>query len=702
MTYFPKKTKEIDAKTLIDICAKKRIKRWDGCYSEDTIRKLSKIMAARLTGEEFKSLREIADSDTGAYVSDSVFNGKFWYIREFTDKKTFLEGFYYIFLPAIIIVRDKETDKVPDDVRCDFLRYFISWDCFEKHRGASFSSAYIFDGFHNKFSNFDNISKLYEFAANMIRLDGDCPPPVYEDEDWSHQIRCIYEVSVGLFYNPDFLELAFKKNVLALGTYIKLLRQLAKEGKKRPDKKLRDDLYRINTMPNIVGFYGLNERDERDEVRKKRIAEKIFSTIEDIKKIFEDGRSCKSKNQEFFSIVSALDTAYEMKIIQLIIESEVKQDEWIDAKHDWDLFTRLFFILAISIYDYDFPCFDAEKDKKKFDEILLLILKIFLNEKLCKNECFKKLPEFFQHMVVIEQIRSVYGKAEVLPELGIDKEKLKKEINIFFADLKKMAKNGGKPSDYYAGEPFESDNIADSESYLTSLVFQTAVSFLADNFGAWKAVRPMLAIFRNLKEQAYSIDMKYYEYGRYSWSFVPVRLIQFLGSLEGGDSENVSEAWFDHIAKQLSSADEIEVKKRDEKPENVPDEFKDGYDIKVVEAHPLWREAYCRAAGELGIHPRFEKYKVFNYLIKNDVDANVREAAEDTFKSIEKINGKFNSGSRKSALLNAWRCYRIAHLISLNVEVSDDDLSDLESTELTTNYPKYFETPKIQPVEKQS
>ncbi len=701
MTYFPKKTKEIDAKTLIDICAKKRMTRWDGCCPEDTIRKLSKIMAELLTGEEFKSLREIADSDTGAYVSKSVFNGKFWEIREFNDKKTFLEGFYYIFLPAVIIVRDKKTDEVPDDVRCDFLRYFISWDCFEKHRGASLSS--IFEAFHNKFSNFDNISKLYEFAANVIRFYGDSLLPVYEDEDWSHRSYCIYEVSVGLFYNPDLLEFAFEKKALALETYIKLLGQLAKKGKPRPDKMIRNDLRIINTMPNIIGFYGLHNRNE---VLKKRIAEKIFSNIEDIKKFLEENSSCKSKNQEFFSIVSALDTEYEMKIIQLIIESEVKQDKWIDAKHDRDLFTRRLFILVISIDNYDFPCFDEEKDKKKFDEILLLILKISLNEKLFKNECFKKLPEFFQHMIVIEQIRSVYGKAEVLPEFlpefGIDKEKWKKEIDVFFADLKKIAKNGGKPSDYYAGEPFESDTIADSESYLTSLVFQTAVSFLADNFGAWKAVRPMLAIFRNLKEQAYSIDMKYYEYGRYSWSFVPIRLIQFLGSLEGEDSEKVSEAWFDHLAKQLSSADEIEVKKREEKPETVSDEFKDGYDIKVVEAHPLWREAYCRAAGELGIHPRFEKYKVFNYLEKNDVDANVREAAEETFKSIEKINGKFNSGSRKSALLNAWRCYRIAHLISLSVDVSDDDLSDLESTELTTNYPKYFETPKIQPVEKQS
>ena len=401
-------------------------------------------------------------------------------------------------------------------------------------------------------------------------------------------------------------------------------------------------------------------------------------------------------------MVEALDPEYEMKIIQLIIESDVKKDEFIDIMHDRDLFTKSWLISVISIDNYDFPCFDEEKDKKKFDEILLLIFKTFLREKVFKNECFKKLPDFFQHIVIIEQIRSVYGKAKVMPELGIDEEKLKKEIDIFFADLKKIAKNGGKPSDYYTGEHFESDKISDPESYFTSLVFQTAVSFLADNYGAWKAVRPMLAIFRSLKEQAYSIDMKYYEYGRYSWSFVPVRLIQFLGSLDGEDSEKVSEAWFDHLAKQLSSADEIEVKKREEKPETVPDEFKEGYDIKVIEAHPLWREAYCKAAGELGIHPVFDKYKVFNYLKKNDIDANVREAAEDTFKSIEKIKGKFDSGSRKSALLNAWRCYRIAHLISLGADVSDDDLIDLESTELTINYPKYFDAPKSVEIVKKS
>ena len=548
-----------------------------------------------------------------------------------------------------------------------------------------------------KINNFSNISKLYEFAADRILFYGDLRPTV-EEED--HLWCFVYEMSIGLVYNnTDFLKIALDKKKLTFTTYIKLLRLLAKEGKPRPDKKLSDDLYRINTMPNIVGFYGL-----RNEMIKKRHVEIIFSNIEEVKKFLEDSKGYNStkKNQEFFAVVTTLDPEYEMKIIQLIIENDVKKDEFIDIKYDRDLFTKSWLISVISIDNYDFPCFDEEKDKKKFDEILLLILKIFLHEKVFKNESFKRLPEFFKNMVVIEQIRSVYGKADVLPELGLDKEKLKKEADKFFAELKKIAKNGGKPSDYYAGEYFESDKISDPESYLTSLVFQTAVSFVQDSFGAWKAVKPMLAIFRNLKEQAYSIGMKSSDYGCYPWDFVSIRLTELLGALDLDkdnveEKEKVCEEWFNHIAKQLSSADETEVKKREENPETVPEKFKDGYDIKTVEAHPLWREVFCNAAKELGVHPIFEKYKVFNYLKKNDIDREVRAAAAETFDSIEEISGKFKSGSKK--LLKALWCYKIAHLISLDIDVED---ADIPSIELTSNYKKYFEVPKLPNVKSQS
>jgi hypothetical protein len=265
---------------------------------------------------------------------------------------------------------------------------------------------------------------------------------------------------------------------------------------------------------------------------------------------------------------------------------------------------------------------------------------------------------------------------------------LKKEVDDFLNELKKIAKSDGKPSAYYADEPFEAEGVPDSESYLTTLIFDKAVTFLKDSFGPWKAVKPVLAIFRNLKEQAYAIDMKPYEDFRYLWAFVPLRLTPLLGSLEGEEAAKVCEEWFKYLAGELKSADDFAINKRKENPENVPEEFKEGYDINVIEPHPLWREAYCEAAGDLRVNLGCKS--VFNHLKKNDIDKDVREAAAKTLERIGKIKGKFDSGSRKRALLNAWWWYRVAHLKSLGIDFDWVAAQNLKSKEVKVNYPKNY------------
>ena len=690
MSYFPVATKESNIKRFFALCSDRLNEKGS---SDKTRSDLVKIMVDLLSEEEAESLLKLAetyDSWKDEILADNSLSGK----------EGFLKHFYRDIFPMIIkkdffleIAREINVsiptkvnyDIVRAKLRADFLRYFISW---EKSRNASFSSECLFEAFNNdcsdKISNskFYNISEMYFFAATVIRYSSKTP-------------KFLLDVSIGLFHNIDFLKVALDKGMLNPRDYFDALNEFAEK----------------EHVITVVSFSRLD-----DDIRKK-IA-KILFTSEAVRKVFDDYVDWYSR-RKVYDIMVALDPEYEMKIIKMIFEKEAKV--WnMEFKYYIDFFAGRCHDFRYQISLYKFPRFS---DGKNSDEFKHLILETFLNEKVFKSECYKKMPKFLQHIAVIEQVMSIYGKAEALPETKIDKEELKKEVNQFFEELKKIAKKGRKPSDYCFDKPREfyyNDNSYElrymgnsymfrykglnftsnsNQVYVTSLVFHTAVSFLQDSCGVWKAVKPMLAIFRNLKERALSsIEMKRDEYGCYPWDFISFRLTQILGSLDKNETEaeKVSEEWFNHFAKQLRSADEIEVKKREENPETVPDEFKAGYDINVIEPHPLWRETYCKAAGDLGVNLGIQN-SVFNHVKKDDKDESVRDAAAETINGIGKIKGKFDSSSRKRALLNAWWWYRVTHFISLGVTFDYDDAWEIKLREVKTNYPEYFDAPK--PVE---
>ena len=334
---------------------------------------------------------------------------------------------------------------------------------------------------------------------------------------------------------------------------------------------------------------------------------------------------------------------------------------------------------------------NAANKEELLEEILTFFHRNFFREKVLCNECFKKMPEFFQKLIILRQAGG-YKNGKLLPEFGIDadelKDDLKKGVDSFLLELNKIAKNGGKPSDYYAGQPFWPEGLnSDRKSYFVALVFRDSILFLKKYYGCWKALKPMLAIFRNLKEQAYYMGMQRHEVHLYPWAFVTVTITQLLGSMEESETEKVCAEWFEYLGKQLRSADDFEVKKRTENPGKVPEKFKSGYDIKVIEPHPAWRETYCEAAGDLGVNLGFDKCRIFNRLKKDDIDENVRKAAGKTLERVEKIREKFDSASRKRALLNAWWWYRVAHLRSFGIYFDWNEAQDRKRKEVTFYYP---------------
>ena len=641
---------------------------------DEKIEEIIKILSEFLGEKEAKDLLSIANYDKilekdeeGDYLE---LRSRLFELSEKTsDYEKFLKSFYYDVLPTVLIADFRRFGEV----RNDFLRYFILWDNFAEKRRRTLSAEWIpkyrFEASKlnaaEKLNKFDNIKELYEFAASEITH-------LFYDH-WT--MWCFYNVFRGLLNNLDF----FKAVV---------------EEKKLPPKDVLDifsfhpDLFEtldISGMPDKEKF----EFDALDRKTKLKYAEILFPWDE-MTDFLADGdvfksAECGIENMKFFCLMMKFDYEYKMPLIRRVAEREVKKIE--DLEDACYFASRVAEVLVAKVTEC---CCEAIVG---FDEVKQLLLEIFLREKIFKAWWFKELPELFQQLVIVEQAGVIFKKAKIvvipdLPETDINKDKLKKDVDKFLGELAKIAKNGGKPSNYYAGKFVEIEGVADPESYLTSLFFDTAVFFLRDSIGAWKAVKPMLAVFRNLREQAYSIEMKHYEYERYVWSFVPLRITPLLGSLEINEASEVCEEWFLHLAGQLKSADDFAVKKRRENPEEVPEEFKAGYDITVIEPHPLWRQAFCEAAGDLRVNPGFNNCKIFNHLKNNDIDENIRRAAEKTLERIGKIKGKFDSGSRKRALLNAWWWYRVAHLKSLGIDFDWVSAQNLKSKEVKINYPK--------------
>lgn len=508
-----------------------------------------------------------------------------------------------------------------------------------------------------------NVPQLYDFAEMWLnspkRSTEFCE--VFEADE-------ISRICIDLLNDTAFLKSALDEGVLKPGRYFEVLEKLSK-----------------------TGFSCL-----RSDVRKE-IAGILFSN-EKLRNYLEYG-DCYGRDQElegkFLSLIRSLDPEYDVTdILRCIAAKMIRETEMEDEKDLFEITSRQSawnFISRYEEYLFSDCAGNEEKLNEKIYDIMSFFQRNFFREKVQGNKCFKKLPGFFQKIIIFMEIED-YRNGELFTELEIDVkervEDLKKDIDLFLSDLNKIAKNGGKPSDYYAGKPFWPQGwISDPKSYLVTLAFRDSILILKHYYGCWKALKPMLTIFRSLKEQAYYMGLQRQDAHVFSWSFVPVSITQLLGSMEETETEKVCAEWFEYLGKQLRSADDFEVKKRTENPEIVPEKFKNGYDIGVIEPHPVWREAYCEAAGDLRVNLGFDKCRIFKHLQKNDIDENVRKAAGKTLERVEKIREKFDSGSRKRALLNAWWWYRVAHLRSFGIDFDWNAAQNRKRMEVTFYYP---------------
>ena len=499
-----------------------------------------------------------------------------------------------------------------------------------------------------------NVPQLYDFAEMWLNSP-ERSNEVGETEE-------ISRICIDLLNDTAFLESALDDGALKPRAYFEVLEKLSK-----------------------TGFSCL-----RTDVRKE-IAGIIF-TNEKVRKYLDDGDGSyhyghHTMDTNFLSLIKSLDPEYDVTDILWYIATKIIRD--VKVEDEKDLFEVSVDMCVWSNIDFfaKYLITDGANKDELFEEILTFFHRNFFREKVLNNDCFKRLPEFFQKIVILRQIGG-YKNGKLLPEFGIDadefKEDLKKGVDCFLSDLSRIVKSGGTPSDCCVGY------LCWPPTYhLVASVFHSSISFLKRYYGSWKALKPMLVIFRNLKEQAYHMGLQRHEVYLYPWAFVPVSITQLLGSMEDAETEKVCEKWFEYLGKQLHSADDFEVKKRSEDQKRVPEKFRSGYDIKVIEPHPVWREAYCEAAGDLGVNLGFDKCRIFNRLKKEDIDENVRKAAGKTLERVEKIREKFDSASRKRALLNAWWWYRVAHLRSLGIDFDWNEAQERKRKEVTFYYPNF-------------
>ena len=470
------------------------------------------------------------------------------------------------------------------------------------------------------------------------------------------------KICIDLLNDTAFLKAVLDDGALKLESYLELLEKLSETGFSCLRSDVRKEIAGILCSKENVRKYILDDGEDSSYYKHLGLDKKILS------------------------LIKSLDPEYDVTDIFRPIAAKIIRDT--KVKDEDDLFKVSGFSCAWNFIDgyskYLFP--GGVLNEEKFDEIFSFFHKNFFREKVLNNDCFKRLPEFFQKIVILRQIGD-YRK--LLPEFGIDadefKEDLKKGVYRFLSDLNRIVKSGGTPSDCCAGYLCWPPTY-----YLVASVFHSSISFLKRYYGCWKALKPMLVIFRSLKEQAYHMGLQRYNMRYYAWDFVSENITNFLGSMEESETEKLCEKWFEYLGKQLHSADDFEVKKRTENPERVPEKFRSGYDIKVIEPHPVWREAYCEAAGDLGVNLGFDKCRIFNRLKKEDIDENVRKAAGKTLERVEKIREKFDSASRKRALLNAWWWYRVAHLRSLGIDFDWNEAQERRRKEVTFYYRKDF------------
>jgi hypothetical protein len=118
--------------------------------------------------------------------------------------------------------------------------------------------------------------------------------------------------------------------------------------------------------------------------------------------------------------------------------------------------------------------------------------------------------------------------------------------------------------------------------------------------------------------------------------------------------------------------------------ENPNSGARTGWDLACTEPSPLWRYAYVRALGDLGVDAGRKGRLIHNTLDKaadEDSSPEVKEWAGKTAEALRRIRGGWEEGEHKRRLLHAFWWMRRTHMLTLQSLFDEEEALRTRNTE---------------------
>jgi hypothetical protein len=197
--------------------------------------------------------------------------------------------------------------------------------------------------------------------------------------------------------------------------------------------------------------------------------------------------------------------------------------------------------------------------------------------------------------------------------------------------------------------------------------------FLKLHYDHWKGVKLLLNVLRASKKTWVKPNLSYAQ--KFGYENLAFLITKYFLSKNDDELERLRQEMANGLADLLKPI--LEKKRDPERIKNYPEYEKslDGFDITLFEPNPLFRYAYVRAIGDLGVDPDGTGRYIHTILDKtaeNDPAREVRQAAVSVSGELQNLNDGWKKGNSTRFLNEAYWWIRRAHFLMFDKEKYDE------------------------------